>query len=164
MRKFRLCDDRERLDHGVSRNDERDHHGIQRQAQANAACGTGQAEGVPSRERHVCLHRECVPSGAFKGERVKEQVYEPDWQTNARASYTVRVARRSGGAGAVRHPPLIQPPPLGYKPRVTGPEIVESYTRQLHTVVAYLTRRGPEGDICEGRKCPIRGKSFAIAH
>ena len=34
--------------------------------------------------------------------------------------------------------PSIQSPPLGYKPRVTGPDVVESYTRQLHGVVAYL--------------------------
>ena len=32
------------------------------------------------------------PYGAFKGERVKEQVYEPDWRTDERASYTMRVA------------------------------------------------------------------------
>ncbi|MCP6756947.1 hypothetical protein NL533_35500, partial [Klebsiella pneumoniae] len=34
--------------------------------------------------------------------------------------------------------PSIQSPPLGYKPRVTGPDVVDAYTRQLHGVVAYL--------------------------
>jgi len=35
--------------------------------------------------------------------------------------------------------PSIQSPQLGYKPRVTGSAVVESYTRQLHTLVAYLS-------------------------
>src|SRR5579871_6851067 len=32
------------------------------------------------------------PYGAFKGERVKELVYEPDWRTDNRAEYTMKVA------------------------------------------------------------------------
>lgn len=32
------------------------------------------------------------PYGSFKGERVKEQVYEPDWRSDDRATYTMRVA------------------------------------------------------------------------
>ena len=32
------------------------------------------------------------PYGPFKGERVKEQVYEPDWRTDDRAQYTAMVA------------------------------------------------------------------------
>ncbi len=79
------------------------------------------------------------PYGAFKGERVKEQVYEPDWRTDARASYTMRVADVLAAVAPPDIQPSIQSPPLGYKPRVTGPEVVESYTRQLHTVVAYLS-------------------------
>jgi hypothetical protein len=78
------------------------------------------------------------PYGAFKGERVKEQVYEPDWRTDERASYTMRVADVLAALAPPDIQPSIQSPPLGYKPRVTGPEVVESYTRQLHTVVAYL--------------------------
>ena len=79
------------------------------------------------------------PYGAFKGERVKEQVYEPDWRTDERASYTMRVADVLAALAPPDIQPSIQSPPLGYKPRVTGPEVVESYTRQLHTVVAYLS-------------------------
>jgi hypothetical protein len=78
------------------------------------------------------------PYGAFKGERVKEQVYEPDWRTEERASYTMRVADVLAALAPPDIQPSIQSPPLGYKPRVTGPEVVESYTRRLHTVVAYL--------------------------
>jgi hypothetical protein len=78
------------------------------------------------------------PYGAFKGERVKEQVYEPDWRTDERASYTMRVADVLAALAPPDIQPSIQSPPLGYKPRVTGPEVVEAYTRQLHIVVAYL--------------------------
>ena len=78
------------------------------------------------------------PYGAFKGERVKEQVYEPDWRTDERAAYTMRVADVLAALAPPDIQPSIQSPPLGYKPRVTGPDVVESYTRQLHGVVAYL--------------------------
>ena len=78
------------------------------------------------------------PYGAFKGERVKEQVYEPDWRTDERAAYTMRVADVLAALAPPDIQPSIQSPPLGYKPRVTGPEVVKSYTRQLHGVVAYL--------------------------
>jgi hypothetical protein len=78
------------------------------------------------------------PYGAFKGVRVKEQVYEPDWRTDERATYTMRVADVLAALAPPDIQPSIQSPPLGYKPRVTGPDVVESYTRQLHGVVAYL--------------------------
>ena len=78
------------------------------------------------------------PYGAFKGERVKEQVYEPDWRSDARATYTMRVADVLSALAPPDIQPSIQSPPLGYKPRVTGPDVVESYTRQLHIVAAYL--------------------------
>ena len=78
------------------------------------------------------------PYGAFKGERVKEQVYEPDWRTDERAAYTMRVARRSCGFGRAGHQPSINRLHFGYKPRVTGPEVVKLLPQQLHGVVAYL--------------------------
>ena len=78
------------------------------------------------------------PYGAFKGERVKEQVYEPDWRSDERADYTMLVADVLAALAPPGISPSIQSPPLGYKPRVTGPGIVESYTTQLHRVVAYL--------------------------
>jgi len=61
------------------------------------------------------------PHGAFKGERVKEQVYEPDWRSDARALYTMQVADI-----------LAEVAP--------GPEVVDAYTRQLLRVVAHLAR------------------------
>ena len=33
------------------------------------------------------------PYGTFHGERVKEQVYAPDWRSRARLDYTLRAAR-----------------------------------------------------------------------
>ena len=78
------------------------------------------------------------PYGAFKGERVKEQVYEPDWRTDERAAYTMRVADVLAELAPPDIQPSIQTPPLGYKPRVTGPEVVDAYSRQLRGVVAYL--------------------------
>jgi hypothetical protein len=78
------------------------------------------------------------PYGAFKGERVKEQVYEPDWRTDDRASYTMRVADVLAALAPADISPSIQAPPLGYKPRVTGTDVVEAYTKQLRHVVAYL--------------------------
>ena len=78
------------------------------------------------------------PYGAFKGERVKELVYEPDWRTDDRASYTMRVSDVLAALAPADISPSIQSPPLGYKPRVTGSEVVDAYTNQLHHVVAYL--------------------------
>jgi hypothetical protein len=78
------------------------------------------------------------PYGAFKGERVKEQVYEPDWRTDDRAFYTMRVADVLAGLAPPDISPSIQSPPLGYKPRVTGSDVVEAYTSQLQHVFAYL--------------------------
>ncbi len=78
------------------------------------------------------------PQGSFKGERVKEQVYEPDWRSDARALYTMRVADILAEVAAPGTSPSIQSPPCGFKPRVTGPDVVDAYTGQLLQVVAHL--------------------------
>jgi len=80
------------------------------------------------------------PHGAFKGERVKELVYEPDWRTDQRALYTMQVADILAEVAPVGIAPSIQSPPCGFKPRVTGPEVVDAYTRQVLRVVAHLVR------------------------
>jgi hypothetical protein len=80
------------------------------------------------------------PHGAFKGERVKELVYEPDWRTDQRALYTMQVADILAEVAPAGIAPSIQSPPCGFKPRVTGPEIVDAYTRQVLRVVAHLVR------------------------
>jgi hypothetical protein len=78
------------------------------------------------------------PYGSFKGERVKEQVYEPDWRTDERADYTMKVADILAEIAPAGVNPSIQSPPLGFKPRVTGDDVVQAYTNQVIRVVAHL--------------------------
>ncbi|MEO8257751.1 MAG: metabolite traffic protein EboE [Acidobacteriota bacterium] len=78
------------------------------------------------------------PYGAFKGTVVKEQVYEPDWRTEARTQYTMAVADILADIGTAAVPPSIQTAPLGFKPNVTGPDVVASYTEHVLRVVAHL--------------------------
>ncbi len=78
------------------------------------------------------------PHGPFKGVRVKEQVYEPDWRTDERAEYTMQVAGILADVAPPGSGPTIQSPPLGFKPRVTGDDVVEAYTRQVLRVVSHL--------------------------
>jgi hypothetical protein len=78
------------------------------------------------------------PYGSFKGERVKEQVYEPDWRSDDRATYTMQVADILAEVAPPGVRPSIQTSPLGFKPRVTGPEVVQAYTDQVIRVVAHL--------------------------
>jgi sugar phosphate isomerase/epimerase len=80
------------------------------------------------------------PHGPFKNTVVKEQVYEPDWRTDTRAEYTMQVADILAEVAAEHVNPSIQTPPLGFKPRVTGPEVVEAYTSQTLRVIAHLAR------------------------
>jgi hypothetical protein len=78
------------------------------------------------------------PYGAFKGTVVKEQVYEPDWRTEERTQYTMQVADILAELGTNAVPPSIQTAPLGFKPNVTGPDVVASYTDHVLRVVAHL--------------------------
>jgi hypothetical protein len=76
--------------------------------------------------------------GGFKGELVKERVYEPDWQTEERVRYTANVASILAEIAPPEVRPSIQTPPMGFKPKVTGPEVVAAYTRNVMRVVAHL--------------------------
>ncbi len=80
------------------------------------------------------------PYGPFKGQMVKEQVYEPDWRSDQRAQYTMQVADILAEMAREDIDPSIQSPPLGFKPRVTGDDVVAAYTRQVIGVVAHLVR------------------------
>ncbi len=80
------------------------------------------------------------PYGPFKGERVKEKVYEPDWRTDDRAQYTAMVADILAEMAPPSIAPTIQSPPLGFKPRATGSDVVDAYTRQVLGVVAHLVK------------------------
>ena len=78
------------------------------------------------------------PYGPFKGQRVKEQVYEPDWRTPARVQYTIEVAEILAEIAPASVDPSIQTAPLGFKPNVTSPDVVAAYTRNVLGVAAHL--------------------------
>ena len=78
------------------------------------------------------------PYGAFKDTIVKEQVYEPDWRSEERTQYTINVADILADVAPASVAPSIQSAPLGFKPRVTGPDVVSSYTEHVLRVVAHL--------------------------
>jgi hypothetical protein len=78
------------------------------------------------------------PYGPFKGVRVKEQVYEPDWRSEERTRYTMNVADVLAEVGAPGMEPSIQTAPLGFKPNVTGPDVVASYAEHVLRVAAHL--------------------------
>ena len=78
------------------------------------------------------------PYGPFKGRVVKEQVYEPDWRSEERTEYTIDVADVLADVAPEGIAPSIQSAPLGFKPRVTGPDVVSRYTRNVLRVVAHL--------------------------
>ena len=80
------------------------------------------------------------PYGAFKGTIVKEQVYEPDWRTEARTQYTRNVADILADITRADIAPSIQTAPLGFKPNVTGPDVIASYTEHVLRVAAHLVQ------------------------
>jgi len=78
------------------------------------------------------------PYGPFKGQRVMEQVYEPDWAVPERASYTIAVADILADIAAPGIAPSIQTAPLAFRPNVSGADYILSFTRNLMRVVAHL--------------------------
>jgi hypothetical protein len=78
------------------------------------------------------------PYGPFKGTIVKEQVYEPDWRSEERTTYTKNVADVLADVVVEGVSPSIQSAPLGFKPRVTGPDVVDSFTDHVIRVCAHL--------------------------
>lgn len=76
--------------------------------------------------------------GVFKNTPIKEQVYEPDWRSPERREYTKQVADILADICPAWATPSIQTAPLGFKPRVTGPDVVDAYTDNVLQVVAHL--------------------------
>jgi hypothetical protein len=76
--------------------------------------------------------------GVFKNTQIKEQVYEPDWRTPERREYTIQVADILADICPAWATPSIQTAPLGFKPRVTGPDVVAAFTDNVLQVVAHL--------------------------
>ncbi len=80
------------------------------------------------------------PYGEFKNTLVKERVYEPDWRSDERAVYSMQVADVLAALAKDGIDPTIQSPPLGFKPNVTGPEVVDAFTRQVIRCVTHLVK------------------------
>ena len=78
------------------------------------------------------------PYGPFKNQVVKEQVYEPDWRSEERTRYTINVADVLSDVVPLGVSPSIQSAPLGFKPRVTGADVVASFTHHVLRVAAHL--------------------------
>lgn len=78
------------------------------------------------------------PYGPFKGEIVMEQVYEPDWTTDDRVSYTNSVADILAEISPATVNPSIQTAPLAFKPNVAGEKYIATFTRNVFRVVAHL--------------------------
>jgi len=78
--------------------------------------------------------------GVFKKQVIKEDVYEPDWQTDDRVQYTMQVANLLAELAPEGIEPSIQSAPLGFKPKVTGDDVVEAYTTNVIRVVAHLVK------------------------
>lgn len=78
------------------------------------------------------------PYGPFKGQGVMEQVYEPDWTTRERVQYTTAVADVLADIAAPDIAPTIQTAPLAFRPNVSGPDYIATFTRNLLRTVAHL--------------------------
>jgi hypothetical protein len=78
------------------------------------------------------------PYGPFKGGSVMERVYEPDWTTEERVTYTNQVADILADISPVGVSPSIQTAPLAFKPKVTDAAYVDLFTTNLFRVVAHL--------------------------
>ena len=76
--------------------------------------------------------------GVFKKQVIKEDVYEPDWATPERREYTKKVANLLAELAPEGINPSIQSAPLGFKPKVTGDDVVAAYTSNVIDVVAHL--------------------------
>jgi hypothetical protein len=76
--------------------------------------------------------------GVFKKQVIKEDVYEPDWATPERREYTKKVANLLAELAPEGINPSIQSAPLGFKPKVTGDDVVQAYTSNVIDVVAHL--------------------------
>ncbi len=76
--------------------------------------------------------------GVFKKQVIKEDVYEPDWATPERRDYTKKVANLLAALAPEGINPSIQSAPLGFKPKVTGDDVVDAYTSNVIDVVAHL--------------------------
>ena len=60
-------------------------------------------------------------------------MYEPDWRSEERTQYTMNVAEILADVVPESIQPSIQSAPLGFKPNVTGPNVVAIRALRLAT-------------------------------
>lgn len=78
------------------------------------------------------------PYGPFHGQRVKEQVYEPDWRSAERLDFTTRVADILAKITPPGFESSISTVPGGFKPNIARPEDVARVTQSLIRCAAHL--------------------------
>ena len=78
------------------------------------------------------------PYGPFKGQRVKEQVYEPDWTTELRTKYTMDIADILAEVTRLEDEPTIQTAPLAFRKNVTSSEFISNFNENIYRVVGHL--------------------------
>lgn len=78
------------------------------------------------------------PYGPFKGEIVKEKVYEPDWTTQARTQYTMHIADILAEITDQSVEPTIQTAPLAYRPKVISQDYITAFNENIYRVIAHL--------------------------
>ncbi|MFA7060530.1 MAG: metabolite traffic protein EboE [Pedobacter sp.] len=79
------------------------------------------------------------PFGSFHQERIKEQVYLPDWQSHERADYTIRLARLLASWLPEGVTGSISTVPLGFK-SINGINDFRVFQRELESVLSHLKR------------------------
>ncbi|MFI5897798.1 metabolite traffic protein EboE [Actinoplanes sp. NPDC051513] len=78
------------------------------------------------------------PYGPFKGRKVMEQVYEPDWSTEERVIYTNQVANILADITPDSVAPSIQTAPLAFRANVRSADDVARITGNVLRAVAHL--------------------------
>jgi len=78
------------------------------------------------------------PYGPFKGQRVMERVYEPDWTTNQRVQYTKAIADILVDITDADTSPSIQTAPLAFAPKVSDENYIARFTTSVFEVLAHL--------------------------
>ena len=98
-----------------------------------------QAEGLPRRQRPLPLHRQRVSrTGRSRAASSRSRSTSPTGARRSAREYTIDVADVLADVVAEGTSPSIQTSPLGFKPNVTGPDVVASYTEHVLRVAAHL--------------------------
>ncbi|GAB4251377.1 MAG: metabolite traffic protein EboE [Candidatus Methylacidiphilales bacterium] len=80
------------------------------------------------------------PHGAFHGQRVKEQVYAPDWSDPERLRYTLGAARLLAGWLREGEIGSISSVPLGFREALGHPDFLEAASTQLLAWVEFAVQ------------------------